>query len=443
MSKILIIAYPPPPLAGKSKIEAAHYRSWQFLLPILEVGNQVHLCTPQLDVGCVDGFVPDEWQGKLDWSIVPFHKLNWIKQLQRIHDAYDPDCIIAVNFDCCLYATKLKTQKPVWMDIYGDYLTIMQASYYWAGSNRGMNTSIMQMKEVLRKGDIYSTCGNPQSYALVGELAITGRLTRQTFGYEFTRVVLPGSPPTGLASGQISMDWPESSQIKADDFSVLWCGGYNTWTDVETLFRGLEWAVERDSTIQFVSLGASTYDSADNSYSKFLNMIKASPHNQQYHMLGWQPWEEIGRYYGLCKVGLSIDALHYETLLGTRTRLVEMIAAGLPVITSVGTELSYLLQGYGAALTFEIGDWQALGEEILVLAKSPHKHGDMAQQALNCARDRFSFSKTTIPILEWVENPQRAPDRVEISKKERLRNLEYAGRGMVRRILWGAAGLRK
>ena len=444
MGQLLIIAYPPPPLTDHSKIEAAHYRAWQFILPILDAGHKVHLCTPPSNFrSTVDGSIPGDWRENLTWSTIPFHTLNWVSKLQRIHDSLNPDCIIAINFDCCLYATKLKTQKPIWMDIYGDYLTIMQSSCNSVGSNRGMNTSINHMKEVLKKGDIFSVCSGPQSHALVGELAMAGRLIRQTFGYEFTRVILPGSPPVSLDSDQTDVFDPVSLEFRPDDFQVLWCGGYNTWTDIDTLFRGLEWAMQQEPRVQFISLGASTYNSTENNYQKFLDLIKTSPHNQRYHMLGWQSWDELGKYYRLSKVGLNIDALHYETRLGTRTRLVEMIAAGLPVISSVGTELSCLLHQNGAALTFEIGDWRTLGEEIISLVNNPEKRDEMKNRAIDSALNQFSFSHTTTPLLEWISDPHRAPDKVGIEPGEKLKNIEFAGRAMLRRIMWGIAGLEK
>ncbi|NIN66592.1 MAG: glycosyltransferase, partial [Anaerolineae bacterium] len=84
--------------------------------------------------------------------------------------------------------------------------------------------------------------------------------------------------------------------------------------------------------------------------------------------LGWQPWSRIDAYYRESDVGINIDAYHYETVYGTRTRLLEMMGAGLPVVTSLGSELSYHLMDREAALTFEIGDWQRLSEHLLTLA---------------------------------------------------------------------------
>jgi hypothetical protein len=43
MSKILLLGYLPPQLYAPIKIEAANYRTAQFLIPLLEDGHQVCL----------------------------------------------------------------------------------------------------------------------------------------------------------------------------------------------------------------------------------------------------------------------------------------------------------------------------------------------------------------------------------------------------------------
>jgi glycosyltransferase involved in cell wall biosynthesis len=368
MSNVFLIGANPPQLTENTKIEAAHYRTWQFLQSLLDDGHTVCLCADDLGNGQPE--IPPQWTGQLCYQAIPFGQRGWVSALQKTHDAFPADCIVAVNFSHCLYATKLWTDKPIWMDFYGDMLTIIQAACYQVQSDRGMATSISFLRKVLHTGDAFSVCGQPQKHALVGELAMAGRLSRRNFGYEFARVVGPGSPPLPQRPAMEKVGRPLLRRfgVGEEDFVVLWCGGYNTWTDVDTLFAGLEWAMAQDSRIRYVSVGANTYDAPDNVYARLLDMIAASSHSERFHMMGWRPWTEIFGYYRESDVGLNIDALHYETIYGTRTRLTEMIAAGLPVITSRGTELSYLLEDRGVALTFEVGDWQGLGQQIMTLA---------------------------------------------------------------------------
>jgi glycosyltransferase involved in cell wall biosynthesis len=437
MSKILIVGHNPPYLDKRNKIEAAHYRTWQFLQPLIEDGHTICLCSIDNNVNHAEVIIPKEWESKLIYHTISFTHLRWNKKLQNIHNLFDPNCILAINYDACLITTKLLTDKPIWMDIYGDPLTIIQAACYRKKSNRGYPTSIKFTKEVLRKGDIFSVCSTPQAHALVGELALTGRLNYQCFGYQFTRVILPGAlSDTSYQMYKQNREIIFPKGINQDNFVVLWCGGYNTWMDVDTLFTGVERAMATDPHIRYLSIGANSYKANDNTYVRFQNLVSQSRYRDRFIMLGWRPWEEISNYYHMSDIGLNIDSLHYETIYGTRTRLLEMISAGLPIVTTLGTELSYIMKEKGLALTFDPGGWQDLGDHILRLAWNPEMCKDMRKKALNCTANELSFATTTAPVRSWVNEPQKAPDKISYNLQEKILNLEHSARAKVRFILW-------
>lgn len=438
MSKVLLIGYNPPQLVANIKIEAAHYRTWQFLEPLLADGHEVYLCAGARNEPQTSVTIPPAWQALLHHQAIAFGSKGWVEALQRAHDQFQPDCIVAVNFSHCLYATKLQTTKPIWMDIYGDMLTIMQAAAYRTQSDRGLQTSIAFLHQILCKGDVFSGCGLPQQHMMVGELAMTGRLNQHSFGYAFARTVPPGSPP----GHQVTIPRQAARTLLAEqgigeaDFVVLWCGGYNTWTDVDTLFKALTWAMAQDPALHYVSVGANTYEGADNVYTRLLGLIDKSPYRARFHMLGWRPWVEMPQFYTESDVGINIDALHYETIYGTRTRLVEMIASGLPVVTSLGAELSYLLRDRAAALTFEVGDWQGMGEQILKLAKERALRDQMARTAHEFANTVLSFAATTKAVREWVRDPRLAPDKAYGNTGSRAKRLEHQLRAVMRQAIW-------
>ncbi|MFZ4661240.1 MAG: glycosyltransferase family 4 protein [Caldilineaceae bacterium] len=441
MSKILLLGYHPPQLVQNIKIEAAHYRTWQFLEPLLEDGHKVCLCAGARGETGDPALIPSAWQSQLLYKPVNFGQQGWVAQLQHIHDEFKPDCVVAVNFSHCLYVTKLRTHCPIWMDIYGDMLTIMQAAAFRARSDRGLDTSIGFMRAVAQKGDVFSGCGLPQQHMMVGELAMVGRLNYRTFAYEFVRTVPPGSPPGRPATipRQQARTLLASHGIKEEDFVVLWCGGYNTWTDVETLYKALTSAMVQAPNLHYVSVGANTYEAPDNVYTHLLRLIDLSPYRERFHMLGWRPWAEIPQFYQESDVGINIDALHYETLYGTRTRLVEMIASGLPVVTSLGAELSYLLRDHNAALTFAVGDWQTMGEQLVRLATDRTLRNIMAKTAYDFATGDLSFANTTSAIRNWVQHPKLAPDKQQQGIELRVRSWEYRIRAAMRQALWRMA----
>jgi glycosyltransferase involved in cell wall biosynthesis len=436
MSKILLVGDVPPPMCIGEKIEASNYRTWQFLLPLMQDQNKVHLCaSPNCGIEAI--CTPDDWKDFLTFHHVQFGERGWRKQLQAIHDQLQPDCIVAVNYQPNLHTSRLETDAPIWMDLYGDQLTIMQLTFYRHSNNRGLHTTIGHMNDILQKGDIFSGCGIPQQHLTVGELAMTGRLNSRTMGYEFTRVILPGAPPA-VRNPDRNRERPLLKQqgIGEDDFVVLWCGGYNAWTDIEVLFAGLEKAMAENDRIHYVSIGESTYPSPDNMYNQFKKLIAGSVHADRYHLLGWMPWASIADYYFESNVGVNIDGLHYETIYGTRTRLLEMMATSLPIVTSEGTELSYLLRDKGVALTFGSGEWEQFGANIIQLSLDQERYQAMRECVYQAARGEFSFYETTAALREWVKQPQRAPDRAKLTSHEQNQEIKNRGRAALRRLAW-------
>jgi glycosyltransferase involved in cell wall biosynthesis len=172
-------------------------------------------------------------------------------------------------------------------------------------------------------------------------------------------------------------------------------------------------------------------------------MIAQSPFQKRFHMLGWRPWAEVADYYRESDVGFNIDALHYETIFGTRTRLVEMLGAGLPVITSLGCELSELVGDYGAGLTFDSGDWQGMGEQILAMANDKKLYDCAVQKAVDYADNTLSFASTTASVRDWVQHPTLAPDHNQNNVAPWSDRLEYKARAIIRQLIWQFKGQEK
>ncbi len=439
--KVLLLGAPPPPLRSDTTLEAIHYRTWQFLQPLLTEGHEVCLCVD----GTQDSGRTEALGAALRWESIPFGRPLWMPKLQHLHDELRPDAIVAVDFYPALWATRLRTDAPIWMDLYGDPLTIMQVARYRVGNDQGIGTAVQLMQRLLARGDMFSTCGLLQKHMLVGELAMAGRLNGRNFGHELVRPIYPGALPVEWNSTATNDAAVSEPSLPVDAFVVLWCGGYNTWTDVDTLHRGLELAMAGDARLHFVSVGASTYAGRDTVYDRFAALCQQSRRLERYHLLGWRPWREIPYFYRLSHVGVSIDALHYETLYGTRTRLLEMLAYGLPVISSEGCELSYLISQKQVGYSFANGDAEGLAEAILSAARDPARLEALRTAALRVTQGEWSFYETTADLRSWVTYPTRAPDNLSGGQRERIQRVKYGLRTLARMLLWqvGLSGQRR
>lgn len=425
----MVLGYDLPVLAA-GVVEARSYRTWQFVDPLLVDGHQVCLVVSSKDneFDIAHSLAPN-----LHYHRLAIRRPGWPRHLRHLYEQFDPEGVLAVMFNNCLRVTRLPTDRPIWMDLYGDKLAETQVAEYTQHSSRGRRNMSRYLKTILRYGDVYSTCSTPQKYALVGQLGAVSRLDRHTFGYEFVYPVLPGAR---THQGDDLVPSLRGDLIPTDAFVVLWCGGYNVWTDVDTLFQALDAAMSCDPRIVFVSVGGGVKLKQNDCYERFLAMIETSAHRQRYHMLGWRPVSEVPMYYRAADVGINLDAFHYETLLGTRTRLVEMMSYGLPVITSLGCELSVMIRDRRLGLTFPIGDVTAFRDQILMLARDSTQQEMLAQRAEHYATHQLSFAETTHPFREWANRPYHAPDREKGARRWDLREIEYYLRFLVRGLLW-------
>ena len=425
----MVMGYELPALASGA-IEARSYRTYQFVEPLLADGHQVCLIVSQ---------AADQLNVAHDLGAdLTYHRLNlrvrgWRGRAQRLVDGFRPDGLLAVMFNNALRATRLWAGGPVWMDLYGDRLAETQVAQFAQGDTRGYQTTLRYQQLVLKGGDVYSTCGTPQKHATIGQLGLAARLNRTTLGYELVHAILPGapadiSPPSGTPAEPIQ-------SIPAEAVVVLWCGGYNVWTDVDTLFEGLAQAMASDSRIVFLSVGAGVKLGRNDSYERFQAKIAFSPLRKRFHLLGWRPAGEVPIYYHRAQLGINLDSQHYETELGTRTRLVEMMRYGLPVVTTLGCELSSLIGREGLGRTFAIGDAATFGRHLAQLAQASGERQAMAEKAVQYATNQLSFSETTRPLRAWAQRPYPAPDRRGIAPRG-LNGVKFTLRYWVRRWLW-------
>jgi len=409
MSKILALGAVLPEFAADRRLVAASYRMEQFITPLLQDGHSITVCGTNYYDPIKE--VKVSKRGGLIHYQMDFGRDRFLKETQSIHDEFKPDCIIGVQRVGALAAAGLKSHVPIWIDLFGSPMCEAQAKSYVYNDDRWIHEFWHEDQTYLLRGDIFSTCGSSQEHFLTGQLSLLGRLSKSTLGYKFVYAVPPGIPTYNTVSPK-QQRLLQGRYIREDDFALLWCGGYNVWTDVDTLFNGLELAFAANEKIKFVSLGGCIKNHDDLTYPRFQEMIRHSQYNNRFILLGWRSYADALQAYSECDLGINIDKYHYEPVYGTRTRIVEMIQNRLPVITSLACELSYLLMHNDLALTFDTGNAPELASKIIEFSKkSRAERVAFAEKSYLFFCENFNYKKTTEPLRAWARNPIFAPDR--------------------------------
>jgi glycosyltransferase involved in cell wall biosynthesis len=410
MSRILIFGLSPLPFENERRMYGPGIRTWQFAEPLLADGHDVRLVTMRIGGAYEEAGerVRHRQEGRLDsWSLDEkgFKDLPF---LQKLHDDFAPDAVVGATAHASSVAVRISTDRPVWADVFGDLMAEAQAKAFVYDNDHYLIHFWDMLRPILDRADIFSGVSNRQCCSLVGALGVRGRLNKHSHGYLLVHHV-----PCGMSATPFTHEKTVLRGIDAapGDFVLLWSGGYNTWTDVETLFAALEIAMERDHRVRFASTGGQIDGHDERTYPRFRELIAGSRFRERYLLRGWLPTQDVPNYYFEADAGIHIDRPIYERILGSENRVLDWMRAGLPIVCSDVSELAEQLDRDSLGVVYRSGDAAGLAGAILRLVEDPLGRREMARRANAWALENLTFERTTEPLRRWANAPLPSPDR--------------------------------
>jgi len=401
------LGHSPLPWEETEKSYGPGIRTWQFAKPLIDDGHEVTIIAsripfvyedeqekpcPSVENGCVIYRVYQE----------EFERGNFTEWLIG---ELDPDCIVGATAYPSYVALLYAGEKPVWADIFGSILAEAQVKAAVYADDSYLEHFHRINNLILHTADHYSTVSERQKYELIGQLGVAGRLTSRTLGHEFVSAI-----PCGIDASSAACIKPLRRDRGDGEFVVLWSGGYNTWTDVKTLFRGLEKAMSISEKVKFISTGGEIAGHDERTYANFVRMVENSNYRDRFELKGWLRKSQVIDLYGQASVGLNIDAVHYEVTFGSRNRILEWALYGIPALTTSLCELTMELEKNGLIFTFYPGDADSLAEKIIELEGKDEMLADLGNRLREFVISKYSFENTTKELREWASDPVHSPD---------------------------------
>ena len=415
MSKVLIVGHAPLPWEDLTRSYGPGTRTWQFAKPLIADGHDVTILASRIPFVYPDeeGVTCCEENGCMiyridqdEFEIGGFTDELFLK--------LDPDCVVGATAYPSYVAVTYAGERPTWVDVFGSFLSEAQAKAAVYKDNSFLEHFVRIISQLVNLGDMFSTVSERQKYELIGQLGVAGRLVGETLGYDFVCPV-----PCGVQEIEFPPAVDPTGDKAADAFVVLWSGGFNTWTDVRTLFEGMEAAMSVSQRVHFVSTGGEIKGHDEKTYTEFERMVDSSDFRDRFHLKGWVRRSEALSTYGAASAGINIDAEHYEVTFGSRNRILEWALAGLPAISTDLCELTGELSREGLLFPVPVGDPHALADRVLELERDPEKLSQAGRRLKSFVLDKYSFEKTTERLRDWVRDPGHAPDFAE---RKRLRH---------------------
>jgi glycosyltransferase involved in cell wall biosynthesis len=387
-------------------------RSWHFVRVLLDAGHDVCLIAGRIYGSYPDDVPPLVTHRDGRWIYHSVADTLWHNPagLKPLVQHFNADCAIGITTTASAVAADLVGDLPFWCDLYGSIMAEAQLKALVYGDDSHLSHFFAFERKAIERGDIFSSVSDRQGWALVGELGLWGRLNQWTAGYPFTSTIPIAGETTPYPRGRNGNNVIRGMLADPGDFVILYSGGYNTWTDVDTLFNALEQVMSTRDDVVFVSTGGKIEGHDDVTYTRFQRLTESSRYANRYNLQGWVANDDVPSYYLESDVGVNVDRPSYEAMLGSRTRILDWMRAGLPAISSDLTELSAQMVEGGAGLTYEPGDADELARLLLQCAADRAGTRAMGDCAHRLLVEKFTYEATTRKLIAWVENPRHAPD---------------------------------
>jgi glycosyltransferase involved in cell wall biosynthesis len=286
---------------------------------------------------------------------------------------------------------------------------------------RIVRDAVAVLNEQLLRGDFF-LCASPKQRDLwLGHLSALGRVNPATYDEDGSlgrrlAVVpfgLPDEPPTAtrpVVKGVMPGIGPE-------DELVLWGGGIYNWFDPLTLIRAVDRVRHDRPRIRLLFMGLKH---PNPHIPKMRMAVEAKRLADELQLTGthvffnegWVPYDERQDYLLEADLGVSTHLDHLETEFSFRTRILDYLWAGLPIVATRGDAFAELVERRGLGLT-------VAPQDVADLAEALGRLLDDAELAAECRKHveevapEFAWSRVLEPLVTFCRNPSIAPDRAD------------------------------
>lgn len=126
----------------------------------------------------------------------------------------------------------------------------------------------------------------------------------------------------------------------------------------------------------------------------------------------WVDYADRQNYLTEADAGVSTHFSHVETTFSFRTRILDYLWAGLPMVVTEGDTFAELVEREGLGVVVRARDPEALSaalERILF----DDDFMTVCRENVARVRERFLWSKTLAPLVDFVRDARHAPDLSE------------------------------
>jgi glycosyltransferase involved in cell wall biosynthesis/GT2 family glycosyltransferase len=310
-------------------------------------------------------------------------------------------------------------RKPLIVDLYDPFILSDLEFYDGRGDAAGGRPllALRWLQHHLAHGDLFLCASEVQRSFWLGMLAAAGRINRANYasdhGFDALLAVLPfgvsDTPPAHTAPAVRGV----IPGIDPGDKVVLWAGGLWNWFDPLTLLHALRALRRTRPEVKGLFLGL-RHPNPDIGMMAMGERTLALARELELDERGaffvdWVPYTERQNYLLESDVAVSLHHPGVEAQFAFRTRVLDYLWCGVPMVVSRGDELATRIVRERVGIAVPEGDVDAVAAAIGDLLDGAGAEGREAR--FGALRTALSWSHVIAPVRRFCAAPHPAPDK--------------------------------
>ena len=315
--------------------------------------------------------------------------------------------------------------KVVVCDLYDPMHLEQLEQGHEAGNEEGRWAAVIDttaaINEQLLRGDLFLCASAKQRDFYLGQLSAMGRVNPATYDADESLGQLLVTVPFGIDDTPPARTAPGVKGvvegIDPGDIVVLWGGGIYNWLDPLTLVRAIDRVRSAVPRIRLLFMGL-RHPNPEIPEMRMAVAARALAEElgltgtHVFFNEGWVPYSERHNLLLDADIGVSTHLQHVETEFAYRTRILDYLWAGVPVVATDGDALSDLIEARGLGLTVPPDDVDALARALERMA-ADSEFTTQCRAKIGSIAPELRWSSVAKPLLEFCRAPRRAPDLVD------------------------------
>jgi len=274
------------------------------------------------------------------------------------------------------------------------------------------------LNEQMARADLLLCASDRQRLFYLGQLAALGRVNPANYENDPDLTGLLAVVPFGLSAQDPHRTRPALRGvvpgIDTGDHVVIWGGGLYDWFDPSTLIRAMELLsrTRPDARLYFQGTRNPNPDvpdmpvvAASRELAQELGVLDRSVFFND----SWVDYDDRQNYLLESDAGVSCHFDHLETTFAFRTRILDYLWAGLPMVVTEGDAFADLVREEDLGVVVPERDVEALAAALDAVLYDAARAKQWRRNVAR-VRERYLWNVTLSPLIRFLDRPRRAAD---------------------------------